>query len=281
MGSLGRRSWRRVATAMVAASLGPSLFLGGGAAASEALPRGAFAGPAREVTVGPSAGAGSLHFSSRNWDGYITSASNESTDFNGVAATWVQPTVTCQTAQAWTVFWVGLDGWWDGTVEQGGSSAFCPTQGGKAQYTLWWEMYPTNSIQSVLAINPGDKITASVVYSTATAVYTITVKDATTGQHFVQKQKCGSGLTCQRSSADIITEDVGRFGASTYFPLANYGRMSYVNSTVGDVAGHVGSISNTNWLNAAVTEASGGVTYATVTPLSATGRNFTTIWHHQ
>ncbi len=276
----GRRLWLRAATAAVAACLGPSMALGGGPAGAELLPGGGSAGPARGISVGPSAGSGSLHFASRNWDGYITTASNKGTDFNAVAATWIQPTVTCETAQAWTVFWVGLDGWWDGTVEQGGSSAYCPTQGGSAQYALWWEMYPTNSIQSVLAINPGDKISASVIYSTATAVYTITVKDVTTGQHFTMKERCASGLTCARSSADVITEDVGRFGANNYFPLADYGRMTYTNATVEDVAGHVGSISSTNWLNAAVTEASGGVTYATVSPLNSTGRNFSTIWRH-
>lgn len=54
------------------------------------------------------------------------------------------------------MFWVGLDGWWDDTVEQGGTSARCVN--GTPQYATWWEMYPTNAIQTVFSINAGDSI---------------------------------------------------------------------------------------------------------------------------
>jgi len=92
------------------------------AAASAAGPVG-YAGPARQVTRTRAINPVSQQFTSRNWDGYITYASSHSTDFNSVTATWVQPTVTCDSANAWTVFWVGLDGWWNNTVEQGGGPA--------------------------------------------------------------------------------------------------------------------------------------------------------------
>jgi hypothetical protein len=261
----------------VAAGLGPSLLLAAGGTVSGAP--AAYAGPAQQVKQGPR-GPASQQFASRNWDGYITYASNEGTDFNYVTATWVQPKVQCEAAQAWTVFWVGLDGWWDGTVEQGGSSAYCPKAGGAAQDFLWWEMFPTNAIQPVLNTNAGDTITASVKYSSATSTFTITVKDLTTAQHFTKQERCAKGLSCLRSSTDVITEDVGRFGASGFFPLANYGKMTYNKASAQDVAGHTGSISSPNWLNAAVTEAAGGTTYATVTPLSSAGHTFSTTWKH-
>jgi hypothetical protein len=272
----------------LAACLGPAGLLAAGGVAGAAAgastlggPAG-FAGPAQEraqAPLAPSNGA-SQHFTSRNWDGYITYASTISTDFNVVSAKWVQPVVHCEAAQAWTVFWIGLDGWWDGTVEQGGSSAYCPSAGGKPVYSLWWEMFPTNAIQSVLTTKAGDTITASVTFRPATSVFVITVKDVTTGQHFTKQERCGSGLSCLRTSTDVITEDVGRFGTNGYFPLANYGRMTYTNATATDVAGHSGSISGANWINAAVTEAAGGVTYATVTPLASAGHNFSAIWKH-
>ena len=258
------------------------MILSTGPAGAEAIPAGVgFAGPAQRVTVGPARPGGSQHFPSRNWAGYITYDAGGTTDFNSVSATWVQPVVKCQTAQAWTVFWIGLDGWFDGTVEQGGSSAYCPTAGGKPQYSLWWEMFPTNAIQSVLATAAGDTVTASVTYSAHRSTFTITVKDLTSGKHFTRHEHCGGGQTCQRSSTDVITEDVGRFGAGNFFPLANYGTMSYANAAAQDVAGHSGSISGSHWLNAAVTETAGGVTYATVSALSSAGRSFSTTWKHQ
>jgi hypothetical protein len=123
-----------------------------------------YAGPAQQVSETTSAsGVTSGQFSTRNWDGYLTYVSSEAKDFNSVKATWVQPVITCPVANAWTVFWVGLDGWWNDTVEQGGSSARCV--GGIPQYDLWWEMYPTNSIQLMtgIAVGAGDTIRASVV----------------------------------------------------------------------------------------------------------------------
>jgi hypothetical protein len=250
------------------------------ATARAAAPIG-YAGPARAVTHLPSKVGAPQQFNSRNWAGYLTYASTQSTDFNVVKATWVEPTVRCEAKNAWTVFWVGLDGWWDGTVEQGGSSAYCPTKGGAAQHSLWWEMYPTNAIQTVLAISAGDTVTASVTYAPGTSVFTIKVRDLTSKKGFTQHEMCASNVTCARSSAEVITEDVGMFGANAYFPLADYGTMGYTGIGVTDTAGRKGTISNRHWLDAAVTESSAGVTYATVSPLAANGSAFMATWHHK
>jgi Peptidase A4 family len=263
----------------VVLSVGPAVLTFPSGAGAGTNPVG-YAGSARDVTRTRAIHNTSQQFTSRNWDGYITYASSHGTDFNSVKATWVQPSVTCEAAGAWTVFWVGLDGWWNNTVEQGGSEAQCGT-GGAATYSLWWEMFPTNAIQTVLTIKVGDKITASVKYSTTTSKFTITVKDVTSGKSFTNRELCGSGLVCSRSSADVITEDVGMFGGSGFFPLADYGTMGYTTAGATDIAGHKGSISGKNWLNAAVSEITGGITYATVTPLSARGTAFSTVWKHQ
>jgi hypothetical protein len=261
-----------VALSIPALAMVPAANAGAGAAG--------FAGPAREVVAHPANPSRLAQFTSRNWDGYITYATNHGTDFNRVAATWVQPTVTCEVAKAWTVFWVGLDGWWNDTVEQGGSSARCGAANHAPTYALWWEMFPTNSIQTVLTINAGDTINASVVYVPGTAKFTITVTDQTTGQSFTKHERCATGLSCDRSSADVITEDVGASGG-TFFPLADYATMSYSAARVTDTSGHAGSISAKQWTDAAVTESSKGVTYATVSPLTAHGSAFETTWQHQ
>jgi hypothetical protein len=250
------------------------------AAASALFPVG-YAGTSRQSTQRPMTNTGSQQFTSRNWDGYITYTPTASIDFNTVQASWVQPTVTCEKASAWTVFWIGLDGWFNDTVEQGGSEAYCPRAHKAATYGLWWEMYPTNSIQTVLIINPGDHITASVTFVPGTQLFTIEVSDTTSGQSFTEQETCASGLVCERSSTDVITEDVGRFGANSFFPLAKYGTMTYAGAEVTDTTGDSGTISAPTWLNAAVTEKLRRTTYAKVTALVSGGSSFSAIWHHR
>jgi hypothetical protein len=271
----------RVSIGMLAALTVASGVVAAPSAASARPATAGYAGPARGITESPAMINGSHRFTSRNWDGYLTYSSSESTDFSAVSASWVQPTVTCEAKNAWTVFWIGLDGWFNDTVEQGGTQAQCSTVGGTPAYSMWWEMYPTNSIQTVLAINPGDEITASVRFVATTSVFTIKVTDVTSGKSFTRREQCASGLACDRSSADVITEDVGRFGGSGYFPLANYGTMGYTKAKVTDTANESGSISARHWLNASVTESAGTTTYATVTPLSGHGSAFDAVWNHQ
>lgn len=234
-----------------------------------------YAGPARDRQMRD--GTGSL--ASRNWAGYVAYDQAEDTDFNVIKSTWVEPAVTCEASNAWTVFWVGLDGWFDGTVEQGGSSAQCV--GGVPQYTLWWEMFPTNSIQTMNAISPGDTITASVTYNPGTAKFQIKVRDVTTGTGFTRNEKCASDQTCDRSSTDVIAEDVGKFGGSTYFPLADYGTMQFSKSTSTDVNGTSGGFTKPAWEYAAITEQSGKKIYATVSALSHQGKTFSATWQHR
>lgn len=251
----------------------------GSAAVAHSTRVNGFAGLARGTTTGPFVKASSAQFTSRNWAGYITYDSSEGTDFNVVQATWVEPTVTCPKANAWTVFWVGLDGWWNDTVEQGGTSAECI--GGVPQYEAWWEMFPTVSIQTVFAINPGDKVTASVTYVPSTTTFVIVVSDVTSGNSFTRDEQCASDLSCDRSSADVIAEDVGKFGSGSYFPLADYKTMKFTKSKVADVNSDSGTISDSHWLNAAVTEKSGSTTYATVSALNSKGNTFSATWKHE
>ena len=116
---------------------------------------------------------------SRLWSGYVVQASGPT--YTTVSASWVQPKVTCtKKNDPWTLFWVGLDGWnTSKTVEQGGTEGQC--LGGTPQYYAWWEMYPTNSIQSTFPIAVGDHISASVAYSSTDDTYTVTIDDTTPG----------------------------------------------------------------------------------------------------
>ncbi len=271
---------RRIAVVMGVSVVGVFLMTPSVASAGQG-PVG-YVGPAQHspLSSSPTLSTGSQQFASRNWDGYVTYASDQGTEFNEVKATWIQPTVTCEAAGAWTVFWVGLDGWFNNTVEQGGSEAYCSTAGGTPAYNLWWEMFPTNAIQTTLTINPGDEITADVKYVKSTSTFVIRVADEASEQSFTTNQQCATGLVCQRSSTDVITEDVGNFSGG-YYPLANYGTMGYTDAHVKNTSDVRGSISGKHWLNGAVTESSGGTNYASVSSLSHGGTAFSTTWLHQ
>jgi hypothetical protein len=65
-------------------------------------------------------------------------------------------------------------------------------------------MYPTNAVQPVFAVSPGDHIDASVTF--ANGSFVLKVKDLSSGRAFTQTRKCGAGLTCKRTSAEWIAE---------------------------------------------------------------------------
>src|SRR5690242_3930564 len=108
---------------------------------------------------------------STNWSGYA----DTSTTFSKVTGSWTEPSVSCTSRTSLAAFWVGIDGFTSGSVEQDGSLAEC--SGGRAFYFTWWEMYPTNAIQTVgSSVQPGDSISASVVRSGSS--YTLKITDS-------------------------------------------------------------------------------------------------------
>jgi hypothetical protein len=272
---------------IVAMAAGVVLSMAGALVGQPAVPvqTAAYAGdPASDVHVQGHPGTqpaattrGFTAATSRNWGGYVVTGPSGGT-FDIVSATWTQPAVTCPSANAWVVFWVGFDGWFDGTVEQGGSSARCIN--GVPQYNTWWEMFPTNAIQTVFSISPGDSISSTVVFSSSNSVYTITVNDNTTRASFQHSATCGSGLTCNRSSAEWIAEPPGS-GGNNFFPLANYGTAQIRECGARDAAFHAGGINASTWTATTVQEQSGGITYATPGAVSSDGLRFPITWNHQ
>jgi hypothetical protein len=215
---------------------------------------------------------------SQNWSGYVAF----DTIFSSVSASWIQPTVTCPERNSWTLFWVGLDGWngdyaQNQTVEQGGTSARC--QKGTPTYTAFWEMWPSNSVQSTFAVNPGDQIDASVVYVPSTQEFVITVSDVTTGGSMTKTTTCAEGLQCARLSAEWVAEAPSRFGTRTMYPLANYRTMSFTSAQAIDQEGIAGSISEGGWSYSGIERIRGVDTpRAKVSGLLGGGTSFRDTW---
>jgi hypothetical protein len=238
-------------------------------------------GKHRVGTVRLAGGARAATYTSVIWDGYVSTPKPGGAPFHEVQAQWVQPAVSCDPSRPVmnAAFWVGLDGWNGGGVEQGGTLANC--QNGTASYEAWWEMYPYNSIQNSFAINAGDTISASVTYLASSSLFSIVVKDLTSGQSLTENIACQADMGgCPRSSAEVISEDpLGGSDRDNVFYLPDYGTMSYTGASMTDDSGATGSFADTAWNASEVNEvSSNNITKQTTSALTANGSSFSTTW---
>jgi hypothetical protein len=168
--------------------------------------------------------SGLTQVSSTNWAGYADDNTG-GTSYTTVTGNWTEPTATCTSTTSLAAFWVGIDGFTSGSVEQDGTLIEC--SGGRAFYFTWWEMFPTNAIQVVgSTLRPGDSISASVVRSGTT--YTLKVTDSTrSGDSFTRTETCSN---CANSSAEWIAEAPS--GSSGVEPLSNFHTWNLSAATV-------------------------------------------------
>lgn len=170
---------------------------------------------------------------STNWSGYADTGAN----FSSVTGSWTEPSAArCGFTESLAAFWVGIDGYNSSSVEQDGTLIECFL--GTAYQFTWWEMYPTNSIQTVgSSLAAGDHITASVVR--AGGNYTLSVTDSThPANSFTTVQACA---TCANTSAEWIAEAPS--SSTGVLPLANFGTWTESGATV-DENGTNGVISS-------------------------------------
>ena len=119
-------------------------------------------------------GAKNASTTSTNWSGYAATGST----YTSVASSWTEPTGTCKSGSQYSSFWVGLDGYNSGTVEQTGTDVDCA--GRTPQYYAWYEIYPAASVEINQTVRPGDKISASVTYA-GSSKFTLKISDSTRG----------------------------------------------------------------------------------------------------
>jgi len=158
---------------------------------------------------------------STNWSGYA----DTSATFSTVAGSWTEPSVSCTSRTTYAAFWVGIDGFTSGSVEQDGTLAEC--SGGSAFYFSWWEMFPTNAIQVVgSSVQPNDSISASVTRSGTS--YTLKLADSGhPANSFTTTQSCSN---CANSSAEWIAEAPS--GSGGVLPLADFHTWALSGATV-------------------------------------------------
>lgn len=176
-------------------------------------------GPAR-----PRAGETvSATVASTNWAGYAATGSSGA--FSSVSASWAQPDVKCSNGEtSYAAFWVGLDGYGSGTVEQIGTASEC--RSGKPVYYAWYEVYPKQAGRCSISINAGDPIDASVEYRSGSFRLALSNGSAT----------CRAGAKAshrfERSSAEVIVEaPSSNHGPKGTLDLANFGSVSFSGAT--------------------------------------------------
>ena len=223
---------------------------------------------------------------SPNWSGYVATA-GKGNAFTSVVGSWQVPAISATPTQTLAGFWVGLDGFSDGTVEQlGTASYYTPPPSGSSSpgsytYYAWYEMYPQYPfLISTMPITPGDWINASVTYlgtAAGGADFRLTMQDTTTRSIFTIDQTSSYDQLVSpadlRSSAEWIAESPGlsNGGISS---LANFGTVTFANASATLNGTDTGSISN--FTNSAIQLVSGVGGYgATPSPLNADGNGFT------
>lgn len=165
------------------------------------------------------------------WSGYV----DKGATFTYVSASWIQPAVTCPVPNARVSFWIGFDGFGNGTVEQAGTFVKCSLNG-PVTYQAFWEMFDGKNSPGgePFTVSPGDTIFASVRY--AAGAYVLEVRDKTNHKHLKVTKHCAK--TCQRSMAEWIVE---RPGSGTY-PLANYSKVDFTGARADGAPGGNGGI---------------------------------------
>ncbi len=180
-------------------------------------------------------GYGTLKWTSTNWGGYAANAT-AGTVLEAYAE-WIVPAISCASHNpSLADQWVGIDGFNDGTVEQGGTYEYCVSAHSGPYYWTWFEFYPYESIVSVSStVAAGDLMQAYILYnpyisiSGYSGVYTIVVEDDSNNASSFAVQ--GNPSQCDASgcqsgpdqSAECISESLVGQGLK----LPDYGTTTF------------------------------------------------------
>jgi hypothetical protein len=207
-------------TALVTAVLGGAALLIGLAAAPAGAQTATAAPVAAHGSFAPFHGAvhsnrvgGTFNQNGENWSGYATTGSG----FTSVSASWVEPTVTCNSSNDLYAPWVGIDGYGTSSVEQTGVQTDCSS--GRPAYSAWYEMYPANPVYYTNAVSAGDSFTGKVTRSGTS--YTLTITDNTKGW----TKTTTKSFRGANGSAEFILES-----PTAAYP--KFGTVTFTNATI-------------------------------------------------
>lgn len=186
---------------------------------------------------------------STNWSGYVAAGNLTSPVQNTVTAvygSWIVPTVKATPGNTYCAYWVGIDGYSSPTVEQIGTSHNYIN--GAVQNYAWFEMYPGGSYQiNGFPLNPGDVISASVVYS-GNNVFTMYLYNDTQKVTTAIPTHYTTSATAKRLCAEWIVEAPYM---NAILPLSNFG-TAYLWGCLATINGVAATLNNNSWQNSSL-----------------------------
>jgi Peptidase A4 family len=217
---------------------------------------------------------------SSNWSGYVAATSLSNPRLNTVSTvygSWIVPQVTgSPSADTYSSFWVGIDGYSSDTVEQLGTEQ--DWVNGTQQNYAWFEMYPLGAYEIVgFPVDAGDSISAYVTY-TGNSVFKLNMTNNTKGVTVTIPKSYTTSPHASRSSAEWILEAPYDDGV---LPLADFGVASFMDCTA-TINGFSGAINDPNWQHEPLTmETSTSIIKSLPSSLFDYGQAFTLQWEHE
>ena len=188
---------------------------------------------------------------SSNWAGYAVH--RQGVSYRTIQAGWWEPTVSCVPGHpTFSSYWIGLGGYrkTSQAIEQIGTEVDCTRRGG-VRTSSWYELLPAPSMPISLAVHPGDLMAATV--TVAGREVTMSLRDLTTRRGFSRTLRA---RTTDVSSAEWIVEAPSDCAATIEcqtLPLANFGSVTFVGTSVIQRNGHLGTITDPGWGSTMIT----------------------------
>lgn len=228
------------------------------------------------------ASASVLQAHSTNWSGYAvaTNLTAKKDKVTTVSGSWVVPQLLSTPQNAYSSFWVGIDGYSSNSVEQLGTEH--DWLAGKQQNYAWFEMFPNYGFEiSGFPVNVGDVIQAEVDYLGVIGgkqKFQLSIVNHTHQAFFkTTKQPPSSAGIVGTASAEWIAEAPSLSTGTT--PLADFQNGGFTNCTA-KINGVEGGIVNGNWQTVAITmvKNSGSVPKAIPLSVGSNAESFTVAW---
>lgn len=212
------------------------------------------------------------HSNSLNWSGYAAINST----FTDVKGSWVQPAATCNGKSTYSSFWVGLDGYSSGSVEQIGTEADCSK--GKPVYYAWSEMFPAPSSKIYFfTVTPGVTYTAEVRVDPTTDNFTLTLSGGDNRPVSITTSLGTNESLSDLSSAEWIAEAPSMCSKSCReLALTDFGTVNFSGASANGSAINDSALS----FDPLTMVTGNGTVKAAPSSLNPSDSGFSITWHH-
>jgi hypothetical protein len=211
----------------------------------------------------------SSSLTSSDWGGYCVASdlNNPASAVSGVNGSWVVPAVNVSAGDGFSAVWVGVGGFFDGSLIQAGTEQ--DVIGGVAEYSAWYELLPSDQvIVGSVNVSVGDTVSVSVTLTDQyTNTWLIEIVDVSNGQSFSKSLVYNSGML----SGDWVVERPtvnNRLGR-----LADFGSVTF-SACSATLSGTSGSLSSFDFADVTMVNRQ-NVELVTVSSLGSSGSSFT------